>query len=454
MNKNAAILFCFWFATLPCWPQTRPPGGSVAVSRSGQFIIRGVDPAVRQPLVPGLATNRLLVRLEPTLLTISCERIKRAMLNTLNVPDQWRGKISVVLHPFQNTDEDIVITSERFSDTWRYRLDLPDVVESQRLVRAVTQLLLLEMANRSAGEQPAQLPAWLAEGMPQLLLATSDIALVLQPAPPGTGNDLAIRQEMRDVRQADFFKGSQETLRHHAPLTLAQLGQPPEKINGEAGEVFRASAVFFLHELLELPSGGADLAAMLPELAWDPDWRMALLHGFYRHFKREVDLEKWWALQTVYISKHTPEKTWSRKASLEKLNGLLLCPLDVQLGTNEPAMQTTVSLQAIIRGWEFPRQSRMLREKITLLAALKLRAANELIGLAEDYRRVLQLYLYNMGDEQSSKKRPPLGWLPALFRHPQTGVPAASNRFVKDTLLQLDILDRRREAWGAVEKQP
>ena len=371
MTKFAAIFLCFLFVTFAGLSQAWLPNGSGVVSRSGQFTMRGIDPAVRRPFAPELATNSLLVRLEPALLTVSCERIKRALLTTLNAPDRWRGKISVVLHPFENTDEDFVITSERFSDTWRYRLDLPDAVEPQRLVRAVTQLLLLEMANRSAGEQSAQLPAWLAEGMPQLLLAGSDIGLVLLPAPPATENYLASRQEMRDVHPADLLKASQETLRHHAPLTLAQLGLAPENFTGVAGEVFRASAVLFLHELLQLPNGGADLTAMMSELPWDPDWRMALLGGFFRHFKREVDLEKWWALQTVYIAKHTPERNWSRTATLDNLNDLLLCPLDVQLGTNEPAFQTTVSLQAIIRGWEFPRQKKNVSGKNRLTGSLE-----------------------------------------------------------------------------------
>ena len=96
----------------------------------------------------------------------------------------------------------------------------------------------------------------------------------------------------------------------------------------------------------------------------------------------------------------------------------------------------------------------MFREKIALLAALKLRAANETTGLVEDYRRVLLAYLHNMGDDLSSNNRSLLGRLPALFRHSQTGVPEASNPFVRDALLQLDTLDRRREAWRTLEKQP
>jgi hypothetical protein len=451
MKSTAAILFCLLVGMLAGQSQTLPPNGNSAISRTGQFVINGVNPQGFRPRPPNLETNHPLVQLEPALLTVSCERIKRALLSTLNAPDQWRGKIFIVLHPLQNAAEDITITSEHFSDGWRYRVDLPDAVEPPRLVRAVTQLLLLEMANRNASEQSAQLPAWLAEGMPQLLLAGSDIDLVLQPAQPASGNNLANRAEMREARPTDLFKQSRERLRQTPPLTIAQLGRAPDDLASDDGKTFLASAVLFLHELLQLPGGGQALFAALPELTWDPDWRVAVIHGFHAQFKREVDLEKWWALQMVYVNGRTPEKTWSRAEGLEKLHELLLCPLEVQLSTNEPAFQTTVSLQAVIKGWEFPRQNQVLQEKIRLLDALRLRLPMELTGLAGDYRRTLEVYLRNLGGGKNDKTPPPRSPGRHLVNVPMfpTDVPASNKAVVRDVLLQLDVLDQRRDAWQA-----
>lgn len=451
MKSTAVILFCLLVGMLAGQSQTWPPNGNTVVSRTGQFVITGVNPQGFHPRSPVLGTNSLLVRLEPALLTVSCERIKRALLSTLNAPDQWRGKIFIVLHPLQNAAEDITITSEHFSDGWRYRMDLPDAVESARLVRALTQLLLLEIANRNASERAAQLPAWLAEGMPQLLLAGSEIDLVLLPAQPASGNNLANRAEMRESRPTDLFKQSRERLRQTPPLTIAQLGQWPGDLAGDQGKIFLASAVLFLHELLQLPGGGQALFAALPELTWDPDWRVAVIHGFHAQFKRELDLEKWWALQMVYVSGRTPEKTWSRAEGLEKLGELLLCPLEVQLSTNEPAFQTTVSLQAVIKGWGGPRQDQVLREKIRLLDALRLRLPVELTALAEDYRQTLEVYLRNLGGGKNEQAPPPRSPGRHLVNTPMfsTDVPATNKAFVRDVLLQLDVLDQRRDAWQA-----
>lgn len=453
MNRTAAILFCCLLAAAVVRAQNLIP----AVSRSGQFVIFGVDPALHRPFAPELETNNPLIRLEPALLAVSCERIKQALLGTLNAPDQWRGKICVGLHPFQSTAENFVLTSEHYSDGWRYRLALPDAVEPQRLVRLVTQLLLLEMANRTAGEQSAQLPPWLAEGMPPLLLAGSDIDLVLQAAPPANGNNLSSRVEIRTVRPTDLLKQSCERLRQHAPLTIAQLGQPLENLNDDAGQIFQASAFYFLHELLQLPNGGGCLYAALPELAWDPDGRIALLRGFHSKFKRELDLEKWWALQTVYVAGRTPDKTWSRVESLVKLNDLLQCPLEVQITTNEPALQTAVPMQAFIKGWPPERQKEVLREKITALSALQLRTPPELSGLVQDYRRVLEDYSHNLGGGMNENARTLLlqGRHTAIQPEDLATATAPDRDRIKDVLLQLDVLDQRCAEWrGVVESSP
>lgn len=445
MNHPSVILLLSVFAALPSWGQ---PLAAAAISRTGQFAVYSTGPAAAQP---DLATNRALVRLEPMLLTVSCERIKHALLNTLNAPDQWRGKIRVVLHPYRADGEDIVVTSERFTDGWSYRMDLPDAIEPPRFVQALTQVLLLEIANRAARDQSAQLPAWLSEGLPPLVMANSDMELVLPAVPAGAGNHLTSRTTTRDSRPADPLKQAREALSGQPPLSLEKLGQSPTE---SEAEIFRGSATLFLHELLQLKNGGPYLLAMLPELPWDPDWRIAFLKAFRPHFRREVDLAKWWSLQSTHLASRTPAKTWSRAESLNKLNETLRCPLQVQIATNDEPFQTDVPLQSIIQGWELPQQTAMLRDKLNQLSALRLRTAPDLVGLVDQYRRVLETYLRKVGDTDETRPTPPPSGGRHPARKPSQRSPSSADRnpAMKETLLQLGVLDERRNTWQSLLK--
>src|ERR1043166_3369278 len=67
-------------------------------SHSGQFLVRGL-PLMRRAPVADTNSEVAYVRLDPTLLAVSCERVKSALLEELGMKDQWRGKILVVLDP-------------------------------------------------------------------------------------------------------------------------------------------------------------------------------------------------------------------------------------------------------------------------------------------------------------------------------------------------------------------
>src|SRR4051794_35727980 len=74
-------------------------------SRSGQFLIRGL-PLTR--LSFERTTNVVsYVRLDPTVFAVSCERIKEAVLGAVGLEDQWRGLITITLHPNTADDEPV-----------------------------------------------------------------------------------------------------------------------------------------------------------------------------------------------------------------------------------------------------------------------------------------------------------------------------------------------------------
>ena len=448
LHRLLRFMKCLAAILVGCFVAATAFAQSSAISRSGQFIVTGVAPGTPRPFEEGVSGNSKLVKLEPALLTVSSERIKQALLGALGVTDQWRGKIQIALHPAREADADITVAATQFTDSWDYQVEMPDAVAPARFVRVITQVLLVEMANRqSGGAQSAALPAWLAEGMPQYLLGISDVDLLLVPPAASIGNLPSSRREQYEGRRVNPFTRARERLLKREPLTIKQLSFPdPEQLAGLDGETYRDCAMLFINELLQIKSGGAYLAAMLPELGWDPDWRVAFLKAFHPVFSREIDFEKWWLLQSAYFAGRSPSQQWPRADSLAKLNEILRTAIEVRIYSNEPAMHTDVPLQAILRGWEFPRQSQAFHEKINLLVNLQPRVAPELTPLVQQYREVLAVYLDKMEGETSRPQTTP-GRHPAAGKTKLTGVPSESNPVVRHTLMELDVLDARAQAW-------
>jgi len=97
-----------------------------ARSLSGQFLIhdeRSTHPYA-SPL--NLNTDRGFVRIEPTFLAVSCERIKQVLLREIGDSGPWRGKVFLALHDSIDPRQMITITSKQVRDGLNHRMDLAD----------------------------------------------------------------------------------------------------------------------------------------------------------------------------------------------------------------------------------------------------------------------------------------------------------------------------------------
>jgi len=76
------------------------PSAGTLLSRSvsGQFIVQSGRDALGSPVEAFLANDTNFVRLEPRLLTISCERIKQLVGRMLGATTTWSGKIFLRLY--------------------------------------------------------------------------------------------------------------------------------------------------------------------------------------------------------------------------------------------------------------------------------------------------------------------------------------------------------------------
>ncbi len=68
-------------------------GAIFARSHSGQFIVQGRQVTSLPARLVALSTNRNYIFLEPTILTVSSERVKQIVWRELGLTGAWKGKI-------------------------------------------------------------------------------------------------------------------------------------------------------------------------------------------------------------------------------------------------------------------------------------------------------------------------------------------------------------------------
>jgi hypothetical protein len=434
MMKPAGAVVFLASAIFFAQPQLGLPATVTARSRSSQFIVSGN----LQPSVPSALWQRSVasnwVQLDPNLLAVSCERVKRALLWELGAPDRWRGQFSLALHPIQSPDEIIQVTSTRYSDGWRYRLDLPDAIDPERFVRTMVKLLLLEWVNRKGTAALVDVPSWLSEGLAEQVLADSTVELLVQ-TPRAQPNSLPMASTVRQERKPDALAKAHEFLRAHPPPALEELIAPkPTLLTGDAALAFRYSAQLLVHELLRLKNGDPCLCAFLDTLAFQPDAPTALLRAFGGHFQDQGDLEKWWELQALHFTGRDLAQAWPLRDGLRKLDEILRVAVLTRADTNSPTTRAEVPLQTAIADWTHAWQPDLVRFKVLQLQALQLRVPGNLAPLVNDYIQALQSFLQRIAAAQAAANAT------ATLRFDAA-------RIARSTAKQLDALDAKREAF-------
>jgi hypothetical protein len=429
----AAVLVCVFHGNASA--QLSLPDVDLTRSVSGQFIVTGDRQGSSLATAPAIAANADFVQLEPALLAVSAERIKQTLWRTLGIDATapWRGKIFLALHPARSLDEDVTVLSEHFADGWEYRVALPDVLPRARFLRALTGVTLLEFANRGAGVHPAEIPAWLTDGLSQQLLATGTVAVVLST--PGKAVN-GVWGSWTDTSQhgIDPLADARRVLRDHPALTFEQLSWPTEvQVSGADDGVYRASAQLFVTDLLKLNNGPAHVRAMLQASPNYLNWQTAFQKAFHADFAEPLDVEKWWSLQAIGFVASSPGPAWTPAVSREKLDQILSVAVDFRTASNALPVHAEVSLQAVIRNFDSARQAAVLQTKLRDLELAQLRMAQPLFYLAAGYRAALADYL---GQRRNVILTPPAGR--------QSRATTPSRVGARETLVKLDTLDAQR----------
>jgi hypothetical protein len=419
--------------------QPTAPGVFLSRSFSGQFVIQSAPPRLGSPLSGFLDSDTNFIRLDPTLLTVSCERIKQILWRELGIVGSWKGKIFLRLYPPASADDPITLDLEQFRDGWQYRISLPEITQRERYVLAIVNVLLQEFANRDAQAHSAELPIWLTEGLAREILSSNQREIILPP-PQFSPAGLRMTTMMVNVRNENPLEQAHQQLCAGSPLSFQQLSWPaPEQLRGDGFKLYRSSAQLLVHQLLKLPGGAARLRAMLEELSHYYNWQFAFLHAFHDLFAGPLDIEKWWSLQLVHFTGRELAQTWAPEESWQKLDELVRSAVQIRIGTNELPLHAEVALQTIIRDWPQARQTQALETKLQELQMLRPRLAQEVIPLVDGYCRTIDNYLQNLKHTSSIL---PFGKHAALRRNAQ------------ETLQRLDELDARRSSLRPAQKAP
>jgi hypothetical protein len=381
--------------------QNLPTAATSARSMSGQFFIVAPPP----PLLPrpAISTNTPWIQLEPTWVAISAERIKQTVWRDLGITGPWRQRVAIALRPDRAGDDLVTIISTHAPDGWSYRLDMPDRISREHYMRAMVQVVLLELANRHAADRSAEIPAWLSEGLAFQLLANNSTELILTP-PTSKANGVAFTTVSADFHPLSPLEKAHKILLGTVPLTYEELSWPePGLFEGEEGGRYGACAQLFTEDLLRLPNGPACMQAFIADLPVHLNWQISFLEGFQSHFSRPLEVEKWWALQAAAFTGRDLIQKWSYEESWNRLATAIREPVEVHLNTNQLPVHSDVSLQTIIGEWDAAKQRATLSMKVVELDSLRYRIAPELIALSTEYGNALRSYLNQLAPRIEGK---------------------------------------------------
>lgn len=362
----------------------------ILTSASKQITVRGLPQ--RSLLANGNQGEHVYV--DPALLIVTSETVKRALQRELVWDDRWQGKIVINVHPLRFDREPPAIVPFRSHDGWGYRVELPDQLERERLLQCLVEVLLLEFANRAAGPQLATLPPWLTEGLTAHLVEGPLAGLTLYAHTLREISDAPQVLTARTTRSQERGAALRQMVQEQGALNVDQLNWPEFNPHDPAqARAYHDSAHLFIRELLRLPGGPAALSAMLATLPEHLNWQTAFLRAFNPHFRRMLDVEKWWAVAVMQLKTHDTALTWSGVEAQRKLEEALFTPLHLQSAQAETPRLTPVALQTVINDWDFQEQVSLLRGKLVQLQLTRLRLPPELGALANSYRAVLEKYL-------------------------------------------------------------
>ena len=215
------------------------------------------------------------------------------------------GAVHLHLRRPRRVEGQLTIVPTAIREGWQYRIDVPEQVEWRRLVRAIVEVVLIDLANHDLRRTDCvRPPLWLAEGLDSLLVTASGRDLVLEPQT--TLN--------RNARRPDPLAPVRATLAGRDPSSFSDLSlpDPAALADPERFAYFRASATLLVFELLRDDEGRTLARDFLHQLPYHLNWQTAFLRASNGRFQTLLDAEKWWAVGAADVLSRDPSLLWPR----------------------------------------------------------------------------------------------------------------------------------------------
>ena len=297
-------------------------------------------------------------QLLPSALCVYAEHVKREWLRRMNVADNWRDPILLVVRlrePAQTNAPSISMVVFHTDTHLKYQIHclVPPRLDEGNLLTMIVEALCSEWANRDQGTVRGEayavplMPAWLVQGMAASIqgryefLRSITQRSVVAGRPPQAGDLLGV-----NVLPAD----------------------PMER------QLFQAHAWTLTESLLALPDGGRKLRNYLSQLGAQKVASNAFWAVYGEDFPRETALEKWWSLQLVRHASTTLAQNLSTDETARQLDAILLTRLGPTGGRRGMPDQIDVVIGKLWHYADAPWLQDMLKFKIDQLGALRSQA--------------------------------------------------------------------------------
>ena len=387
-------------------------------SFSGQFVVHGPTlPIPRMLLAATRKTNYL--ELNPQLVAVTAERVREGLLTELQLLNAFQQKVHLLILPLAPPEQPVTIVSRIYLDGVVFQVGIPARIEPNRLIKALVQVLLSDLASRAA-PRDAEIPTWLVEGLTEHLFARVQPTIV--------ANKILSTYE---VAGYDRLKPARQVLATNTCLTFHELSFPKREMDETEASIYQSSSHLFLAELLRLPHGRPLLARFVATLPQSLNWQTSFYRVYGQHFQTALDVEKWWALSWFDFKVRQEEQTWPMHLSLQKLNSVLLTTVEMRTSANSLPQRREVPLQQLIEYHTFESQSVALSDKMRQMFFLQFNMPPETRAILAEYRNLLEEYL-----ERRSRSG----------EAPGEALPRRVESLVRSTKEKLDDLDKKRES--------
>jgi len=384
------------------------------VNQTGLFVVHGSTVPFRGR--PDGTNNPAIIELEPQLVVVAAERAKRALSQALRTTDDFQDKIHISVLDRAPVTQSIKVVSQIHPDGFIYKAGFPARIEGQQFAKGLMQVILLEYANRG-GKRAAELPFWLVEGLTRQVLTAIEPAYVLNR------NPMTI-----ETVGYDRLGTTRSFLETNSVASIQDLSFP--NLAGEESRArFEASAHLLVNRLLTLPNGPVLMSRFLRALPQTMNWQTAVFGVYKDHFDGPLSFEKWWMINWIEYRKRENAEYWPTALTLDRLDNLLLCSMEMRSGTNTIPSQRLITIQELLRTTDFSVQRELLGQKLQQMFFMTVNVPTGILPLWSAYQNTLESYL---------QRRSQLNYQPALKSEPEQRLQAVI-KAATDALGELDF---------------